>query len=181
MAGEGLFGFLLGMIWYANSSTTQKLNQKAEELESYDPILKQRKNLVNSRKKDIERYNLHKIYNLLEGKTQEAFEESMVCFLLGMDLAASNMICLTLDVYLKENLVLKYGNDKSLKEQFELFFKDKLLQPTQLKLLHYLRDQRNIQAHEINRLEEIDLLGMFKVMKDLVEIFEAERIKALIE
>jgi len=178
MAGEGLLGVFLGMLLYTTSDTTKKLNKKEEELKSYDPLLKERKDLVISRKKDIEKYNLHKIYELLEGKAQEAFAESMGCFLFGMDLAASNMICLAIEMFLRD----KTNNHKdSLYKLIENLIDSHQLDPLDLNYFHALRKQRNNQVHTINRFDELTILGLYKTLKEIIGIFKEKEIKALME
>lgn len=172
-----LFGGALALFIGNARQSNIEINKRETELKKFKPI-EHRKNLIQKRNKQLNEFALDKIIDLVDGDAKAAFIEAVECYVVGFDIAASSMICLSLEVYLKVKLELRYGKESSLKKQYELFFNDKLLQPTQLKLIHYLRDQRNIQAHEVNKLDEIDLLGMFKIMKDLVGIFSPKSMNA---
>lgn len=164
-------GGLIGILFGTARQNSKDIQAKDIELSKYDPVLTAKRDLFNQRKIEVERYQLDTVIEKLQGSVKEAYTESVGCYLLGMDLAASTMICFALKEYLSVEANSKYGQEKSFKKRLDLLFEEKLLQPAQLKLIDYMKDQRDVQAHEINRLHALDILGSFNVMKEVVEIF----------
>jgi len=169
--------FLGGIITYPLFNVIQKYFQNNKSLTKYQRQWEKLTKVIETRSKKLREYKLFDIVKTLEEKSKEAYSEALGCYLCGLDLAASNMICFSLEVYFKEQ-IKKYDKNKSLSDIILDLEKEGNLQPCQVKLFHILREQRNIQAHIVNRIHELDLLGLFKVMRDVVNIFSPQPVIA---
>jgi hypothetical protein len=120
----------------------------------------------NRRKLKLAEYELDKVIYALEGSVRNSYIEALNCFIFGRDIAASNMICLSL-----ETLIRDITNDKesSLLNIIDDLVKKKNLSPDLQDGLHQLRKIRNRHSHTVAKLKELTLLNLFQAVGDIIK------------
>lgn len=167
---------------FAGYVTANLINSDPQKDEEYKELLhyqlqwKNKTDQFQNRKKELEKYKLDDTVDLLNGETKDIFSEAINCYLFGLDFAASNMICLVIEMYLREKTK---NNKDTLYDLIQNLVDTHEIEPVYLTYFHALRKQRNIQVHTINKLDELTILGMIKTMKDITQIFYFEKTEKL--
>jgi hypothetical protein len=121
----------------------------------------------DDRRKMLGRYHLEKTIQSLSGEIQQAYIESLNCFLFGFDIASANMIGLSIELLLRN----KTGEEKkSLFDLVEDLEARKIVSAPMAKTLHLLRQIRNMQSHTLNKPDELELLSLFKAVGDIQKL-----------
>jgi len=176
-SGEALLLMLLGgavgaglaqpQLQQAQLANSQLIHKNAQLLSFYNKWGKVAR-IYDDRLLTLKKFSLTTVIQQLDNPAKEAFIEALNCYLLGQDLAASTMICLAIELLLRQKA---NGNSIPLAELIDSVAKRYNFEPHLQERLHLLRRQRNIQAHTATKLEELVLLGLFKALKEIQMAF----------
>jgi hypothetical protein len=115
----------------------------------------------------LRRFNLTSIIPNLPESIREIYKEAVVCYLCGRDLAASNMVCLAIEVSLRE---ITGDQTTRLNDLIERFTNQEGMSPDLKRKLHIIREMRNVQSHSVNILSELDFLSLLEANQNILAL-----------
>jgi hypothetical protein len=156
----------LGLGWLIGSSGKRQEVASNQQLAAYRQTWRPFTDRFIERRNTLLKYKLDRTIKVLSGNVQSAYQEAVKCFLFGQNLAASNMICLTL-----ETLIRDITNDKEspFVKIIDDIVKKKNLSPDLQDELHQLRKIRNRHSHTVAKLKELTLLSLFQAVGDIIK------------
>lgn len=151
-----------------------KLLKQIKPLEDFHRKKMEEEDLFRKRYGKLTEYHLTEILDTMDSAVKQTFEESLKCFITGHDLAASNMLALTVEIMVRNKYQYEDKNSETLFKIIEILSADKNIDPVVKQNLHLLREFRNNQNHSINKLDELDFLSLVKNIGALYNILRSK-------
>lgn len=144
----------------------KSLKQRNAELMDFFKAWKPIADVLNERRKTLNKFNLMSTINALPEPIKSAYNESIVSFLFGKDLAAASIACLIIEGMIREK---SCEYDARLEGVINRMAARNIISPHLQNKLHILQRVRNLHSHHIQKLRELDLLALFQAVDDLVK------------